>query len=75
MIHYTITTHGHLPGARLSKAGHWCNHPHPSVEAAAEAAEQDAGKEEFRITRKAHAALPAYQANAARPLTAPEGTQ
>lgn len=71
MISYTITTHGHLPGARLSRSGHWCNLPHPSVEAAREAAERDAGREEFTITRTAHKALPAFRANGGAAFDSP----
>lgn len=57
MIRYVITTHAHLPGARLSRLGSWGNLPHDSVEAAEQAAERDAGTTPHIITRKALPAL------------------
>lgn len=58
MIRYVITTHAHLPGARLSRLGHWCNLAFASVEAAEAAVLDDADGREHRITRKALPALP-----------------
>lgn len=58
MIRYLVTTHGHLPGARLSRLGDWGNVPHASIEEAEEAARQDARGAPFRIARKAYEGLP-----------------
>lgn len=41
-LQFVISTHRRLPGARLSLLGHWGNEPHPSVEAAREAARKHA---------------------------------
>lgn len=37
-LQFIITTHRRLDGARLSLLGHWVNEPHPSEDAAREAA-------------------------------------
>ena len=37
-LQFVIVTHRRLDGARLSLLGSWGNEPHPSVEAAREAA-------------------------------------
>lgn len=57
MIRYTVTQHGHLEGARLSKSGHWCNHPHDTVEEARRAAEADAAGQPFHIETRRFPAL------------------
>lgn len=74
MIRYTITTHGHLEGARLSRAGHWCNLSFSSVEAAEAAAVDDADGREHRITRKALPALPGLGERGAAFDSAPRNT-
>ena len=72
VIHYTITTHAHLPGARLSKSGQWGNMPHQSVEAAKAAAEADARGQPHVIRQQSFPALPGFRANGGGPLTAPK---
>lgn len=51
-LRYTITTHRHLPGVRLSKAGHWLNEPFPNDAQAEAFAVIDARGHAFTIERK-----------------------
>jgi len=60
-MRYLVTTHEHLPGARLSKLGHWGNVPHPDVEAAEGAARLDANGAAVRIAREDFPSLPAVR--------------
>jgi hypothetical protein len=52
-LQFIITTHRHLDGARLSLLGHWGNEPHPSVEAARDAARAHAAGRPMAIETKA----------------------
>lgn len=58
---FTITTHGHLAGVRLSLAGHWTNKPHPDDEAAADAARAVAAGRPFTIERKSYPAMTTFR--------------
>ncbi len=51
---FVITTHRRLEGARLSLLGQWGNMPHPSVDAAREAARAHAAGQPMAIETKAH---------------------
>lgn len=53
-LRYTITTHRHLPGVRLSKSGHWVNEPFPNDTQAETFAALDAARDKlpFTIERK-----------------------
>lgn len=52
MIVYQITEHDGIPGARLSKPGHFTNLPHDDEASAREAARIDAGGSPFIIDRE-----------------------
>lgn len=52
VLSYTITTHSHLAGVGLSKAGFWGGIRHASDAEAAEAARIDAGASPYTIERK-----------------------
>lgn len=60
MIRYRVTTHDHLPGARLSRPGIWGNMPFPDAAAAEQAAAADAKGNPFTIERRNHQALPEF---------------
>ena len=53
-LQFVITTHRRLEGARLSLWGSWGNIPHPSVEAARQAAREHAAGRPFGIVTEAH---------------------
>lgn len=67
MIVYHITTHGHLPGVRLSKRGVWGNEPFPDTESAEAFAASDAGGQKFEIRFSNFRALPEFTGERGRP--------
>ena len=58
---FTITSHAHLPGARLSLAFSFGNLPFDSAEAAETEARRIASNRRFTIERKVYRALPSYR--------------
>ncbi len=52
LLVFTVTTHRHLDGARLSLAGQWGNLPHPCEDTAAQAARDLAKGRAYHIERK-----------------------
>lgn len=57
---FTITTHRHLTGVRLSLSNNWGNIPFPDEEAALAHAKKVSGVDPFTIERSTWPALPAY---------------
>jgi hypothetical protein len=61
LIRFLITTHGHLPGVRLSMIGNWGNIPFPDADKAADIARWHADGRPHKIERKAFPALPGFR--------------
>jgi len=64
ILRFSVTSHGHLDGVRLSLSGDFTNHPFPDETAARAEAERIARGRGYTIERKRYPALASYRRSA-----------